>query len=171
MTGSINEETRRWLPPCQLSLLNGCLEDPGGMETRVLEMSQCDVFIKKPHSETHAVKKSLGFLHEKRAHQECDLQLSWWYLHQDTTQNQCSNARQEHLRKIMSNKVSEATSLKDHGGVRFITRPYRANISMFITGTCSQRRSKNKDNIKNTDLHCYRKDTWRDTSISTTIGF
>ena len=28
-----------------------------------------------------------------------------------------------------------------------------------------------KDNIKNTDLHCYRKDTWRDTSISTTIGF
>ena len=41
-----------------------------------------------------------------------------------------------------SNKVSEATSLKDHGGVGFITRPYRAHTTIFITGTCSQRRSK-----------------------------
>ena len=106
MTGSVTEETRRRLPPCQLSLINGYLADLGGMETRVLEMSQCDVFIKKPHSETHAVKKSLGFLHEKRAHQECNLQLSWWYLHQDTTQSKCSNDRQEHLRKIKQIKHS-----------------------------------------------------------------
>ena len=133
MTGSVTEVTRRWLPPCQLSLVNGYLQDLGGMETRILEMSQCDVFIKKPHSETDAVKKSLGFLHENRAHQECDLQLSWWYIHQDTTQNQCSNARQEHLRKNMSNKVSEATSLKDHGGVGFITRPYSQRRSTITT--------------------------------------
>ena len=97
-------------------------------------------------SRSHTVKllqeNIAGFPSRKNAHQECELQLSWWYLHQDTTQNKCSNARQEHLRKIKSNKVSEAISLEDHGGVGFITRPYRANISMFITGTCSQRRSK-----------------------------
>ena len=81
---------------CQSSCVNGNLSDLVGVGTRFLEMSRCDLCIKKPHSESLARKhRRVSFT--KKAHQECDLQLSWLYIHQDTTQNKCSNARQEPL--------------------------------------------------------------------------
>ena len=145
----------------------GNLSGLGGMGSRSLGMSRCGLCSKMPHNETLARKRRwVSFT--KNAHQECDLQISWWYTHQDTTQNKCSNARQEHLRIIMSNKVSEATSLKDHGGCRVhhkTTLSKYNNVHHLDLPTTSLH---NGDNIKNSDWHDYKKDTWRDADISIT---
>ena len=110
--------------------------------TSLLDMNffkcHCGTYVSRNHTVKHLQKKNRWDpFHEKGSIKSAIYNYHGGIIIKKTTQNKCSNARQEPFRKIMSNKVSEVTSLKDHGGVGFITRPYSAHIAMFITGTCS----------------------------------
>ena len=129
--------------------------------------------LSRSHTVKHMQWKSrwVSFTKKERK-KKCDLQLLWWYLHQDTTQNKCSNARQEHLRKIKQIKHSFWSNVPQRS---WWCRVHHKTIqSKYINVHPRDQLTtslQNNDNVKNTDLHGHRKDTWRYTSISTTIGF